>query len=293
MTGSTFSSTAISVASTGGVDVTIGEGNEAQLRAFLTRHLGENYPGMPERDVIVQLDELPSDLPFDIAILTDFDIIGSVVQHGELNQTQIYLRTEQTPDAVDQILRTQLEAVDFTAPRNNHVMAGHNIFSEHDPWRNMLCSPDRESAVSFNAVANDAGQTDLFISISPSSPFSGPCADDGPMGRPHRPQILPQLTTPPNTRVSPRGSGFSNNEMHTEALLTSPLRVAELMSHYVAQFEALGWQQTGASETDDLAWRGWRVQGEKEKAWSVTVALMRKAGEENRYLITLRAQRER
>ncbi|MCH9662843.1 MAG: hypothetical protein K0U66_04170, partial [Gammaproteobacteria bacterium] len=103
-----------------GPALAISKGDEAQLRAFLQRHLGDRYRGRFEYSMAVLLGNLPDDLPFDSAILADFEVIGSWIQSGENNHSQIYLTEQQDADTVLQTLSTQLRAEGFVVPGNMH-----------------------------------------------------------------------------------------------------------------------------------------------------------------------------
>jgi hypothetical protein len=88
-------------------------------------------------------------------------------------------------------------------------------------------------------------------------------------------------------RTYSSGSGGGGDNIEASIGFVGEITIAELTAHYHPQLIEYGWQQLGASETEEMAWSGWSVPHDDGK-YTATFYIVREAGSTNRFEATLR-----
>lgn len=275
--------------------VTLGNGSKAQLRTLIERYFGRSFYGMPERSISIDFGKVPEDLPFDAEVLERFDVVGYIAEMGEHPHTQLYLTANADAQATQQKLEDGLEESGFIE-RSSASARRNTVFLGQEPIAKTFCNAESQTLLNYTIFTRSSGETELFIRIDEISPFNSQCTDRLNAPSPSAPQVvpdhtavLPRLKVPPNTTIEPSGGGHGMREAFTEAKLTSSLTVSELMAFYQEQLLDLDWEQIETSQTNKLGWSGWRFADEQGRHWDATVYLVRKAGTDDQFVITMRA----
>jgi hypothetical protein len=270
--------------------VTVYGGDESSLREFLRQYLIAPFGLNDDSATTVYVGTLPPDLPLTLDIPADMTTVGTIVTTGEYSNSQLLFSLEQ--DVTDSLaaLRQQLQSQGYFQPSPS----GEVFQTQPDDYVSW-CNPEGTLAVVVTGrnLADRTGIIRLFITHV--LPTNGPCAS-APAGGSGRSgdleSVLPTLAAPPN--VAAFQSGMSSGGDSVEAMVgfTGDITIAALAEHYHAQLEAAGWQQLGASQTEDIAWSGWSIT-EDDRSYMGTFTLVRDAGSSDRFRASLRIEQAR
>lgn len=246
--------------------------------------------GSPEPSVLV--GEMPEGLADRLWLPEDAQVYGTIVEEGIVTQAGDVSFSEPGSITVVVGVGMQAEAVKARLREQMAALGWRSIeaFERIGPQTQqgalipvVFCSETNEAVwVLADARGSDAGRSLLRINVSPDREGS-PCRPqperqlprspprDVPPG-PERARMaerlrLSDLTPPPSSFMAagrcPAGSaGMSTTNVSTE------LSPAELVEHYAAQLEQVGWERSDPGSPPPAASAGWRrvLDGESYEA---------------------------
>jgi uncharacterized protein len=259
-------------------------GDDSMLRPFLDRWFSSMYRGLG-LETTLTLGGLPDDLPFELVAPLGTQALYSLERSQGMGTLIALHASLPAPDALD-YLAVRLGEQGY-APAETSPTPG-DVFGQ--PEQGMtLCSPDGELGVMVTALPQETGSDiDIFILAADNTRCSG-AGQDTVASR-----LLPRLTLPAGQPVqfSATGSGGSERNAYANSLLTIDLSPAELAAHYSQQLQAAGWQQTGESQTDAVAWSVWQFSDERGRPWVGTLLVAERPAQENALLVQIQIERQ-
>ncbi len=266
--------------------VTIVGGNEETLRQFLRQYFVQPFASNNETNTTLYIGALPDDLPFNLELPDGMTVAGSVVTTGEFPSTQLILAAQQNAVENVNVLREQLLDQGYTRP----TQSGNEIFQSQSNEYAPLCSPDDRFMVMLNGVTMEDGAGTLHIYLNNVEPFGSPCTMEATQSSSNPFEaIAPTLTAPANISVYSSGAGSSGDSFEASISFTGETTIAALSEHYEAQLQAAGWQQSGAGQTEDVAWSGWTIT-EGDQQYAATFYIVRSARSSDRFQATMRLE---
>lgn len=269
--------------------VVIHGGDEETLREFLRQYLISPFTTGDESTTEVYIGTLPPELPFTLELPAGMEVVGSVVTMGEFANSQLMFTADQNVAEIVTTLRQQLESQGY---ERMNMGGGGQIFQTESGDYLPQCSPDDTHSVIVNGRSLPDGGGVVRFYINNESPLGGNCAQIPPdrISEDEYAAIMPNLPAPAN--VASFSSGMSSGGDHVEATigLRGETTIAALAEHYNGSLEDAGWHQTGASQTEDMAWSGWTIT-DNEQSYVGTFYVVRDAGSSDRFYASLRIER--
>jgi uncharacterized protein len=271
--------------------VTIHGGDEETLREFLRQYLLAPFGFNDENATTVYIGTLPPELPLTLDIPAGITTVGAIVTTGEYSNTQLLFSLEQNVTDSLAMLRQQLQSQDYFQPAPPSGEVFQTQPDDYVSW----CNPEGTLAVVVTGrnLADRTGIIRLFITHV--LPTNGPCASasaGASGGSGDLESALPTLAAPPNVAAFQSGMSSSGDSVEATVGFTGDTTIALLAEHYIAQLQAAGWQQMGASQTEDMAWSGLSVTND-DRSYRATFYIVRDAGSSDRFRATLRIERAR
>ena len=240
-------------------------GDEASLREFL-RHYMDDY-GPFGTDSTVVIGALPQNLPFDLPIPDETQIIGSVVG-GEHDGIEIIADSQLPIHEVVAFYEGALtEAADWRTldPIGGFVQEGTaGLFCYGDTSLNLIVLPSRELRFTIGIAADE-----ISCAVPPEAPRDAAT-------------IMPRLVSPEGVVLmsGSGGGGSGGSSAYTWVMLTSALPIDEIAATYQAQFEAAGWQQASREAGEKFSWSAWTFTDADGGQWNGTFTLTGMADDE-------------
>ena len=261
------------------------DNSDTELTRLIKRYL--TYPGSSYGEIEILVGELPSDLPVDVPIPEDAEVIGSITtpRSGKYKSIQIMLDVPQEPDEITKFYRDCLteegwreevkrpSAGGFVSPM---VRSRVNFCYEGKILLNVYAYPTEEGK-----------PTDVRLHVN-NDPQTVAYAE-----RPVRPgagDVLPALL-PPEGAMAPKGAiqmlggggGSGTGRQYSQATLETSLSIEELHTHYRAQLLEAGWKLKEEGGKGTVAWSTWSFADESDNDW-VGLLLVRAPKEDCRIL---------
>jgi hypothetical protein len=109
-----------------------------------------------------------------------------------------------------------------------------------------------------------------IVSWNSGDPFAHhPCAKQA--FAPYHPDVVPTLQGPPGVVVHARGSGGGPDEYSTTGSALTEMPSAELLAHFAAQLETMGWKAEERGAIGPAAWSRWRLPTQEWRAFLVVL----------------------
>lgn len=277
----------------------------ARIRELAERLLqGPAAFGPDGQTAIVQLlpGQVPPDLGFDVPVLPETRLIGSLARRagGRLLSAEVLYEVSGAPATVLGSYREALAVQGWTSPPQS-PFGTPGGFQAGPPFGPpefaFLCRTADGPPMMITANPRDGGRSDVRLSVQtisaapPGAPFSGPCSVQPVvqvLPRP-RPNPLPMLTPPTGVQLVPLGGGGGPGLLGSEAVALTDRSAAELAQHFAVQLAEAGWRQVAAQDSGPFAWSVWEVVGDAPGQGAFT-ALRSPGG--NRVVLSLRLYSE-
>jgi hypothetical protein len=273
----------VAVAAQNGTAQVIG-GDEAALRELLARSLA-SYPAYEGSESTVHVGSLPDNLPFELNLPDDTQVIGSV-QRGESSPTEIFIDVPQSPENVITFFEESFSGDDWRLV-DGFPGGGFTTMPSDSAF---YCSETFDALVNISAFGYGDAMSDTRLYVSPAEPYLCSEADGSVTQDPYR--LLPQLQTPEGVTLLQGGGGGGGSgpgfqSVSTQAyLLSDDLSLSDIMDAYNEQLEAFGWQPVGQESGDKLGWSGWTVASDG-KTWNGILTLTAHPTAPDQYTATL------
>lgn len=281
------------------VTVALAEADNADTEAFRTFvRAAYAVMGLQSDSITVSVGVLPASLPVSLTIPPTATIIGGLAQTGEFENSQIFLSSPDSVDALVTTMRQQLTDAGYTAAPVEFGGGPGEVFVSTRQIANPLiyCAPDDATTLALSTLTVAGNFEILGLSIDPASGFGGPCGDPSLAMSDNFSTVLPRLLPPAASQVLASGGGSGSSpdgfNISAQADIESQLSATELADHYIAQLETAGWTQLDVNQVDNLHWSAWSFTDEDENEWNATFYIVQQGGEDDGYIATLRAETE-
>jgi hypothetical protein len=212
---------------------------------FVTRIFGRHTTLLEGR--------LPDPLE-DLSLPEGTQVVGSLIQgHGA--QMTVLLDSPLPPNRCSTAMRRVLEAHGW---QEEHPPAHKQLFVDprHPPvlpsWQRQPHVLFMKRGASLRLEVQDErtpeGRTAVRVMVQPHVP---PFVRDAQAGVLH--ELLPELMIPEESRLEGNGGGFGRFNASSTATVVTELSAGELLDHFLAQLEQVGWEQRDRLESPHLA----------------------------------------
>ena len=246
--------------------------DETGLRRLAERLVGAwGAPG--EMRVELHVATLPPGMPAALPLPATFDLVGSLARYERdaLVSLQVVLDGPARPGEALAALRAAFEAEDWT------------IIADHEPVEvgfvptiqtvfARACAPeapgDARPVAYLNASPGAPGTTDVRIDLTPDA-WEGACIPHQSYREDRdRYAPLPTLGAPPDSEVTGSLVSLEIENASAHAVLRGAIPIAEIVAHYEAELEALGWSSVPGAVTDDFGTRSpWSLVTGAGRLW--------------------------
>ena len=264
-------------------------GDEDALREFVLRYLGAG--GAYTEDTTILIGALPDELPFDLPLPNDAQIVGSIVR-SDSHSIEIIADSALEPDAVVAFFDDAL-ADGWESAQGGMMPVGG--FVENPFTMGQFCYNEGEAALNINASSAPSGMTDIrFYIISPGDAYM--CAGGSEMAVQDAFRLLPRLTTPEGVELLPGsggggGGGFpGRRSASSTANLTTERPLQDIADDYNAQLVDAGWEQSDSAVSGGVAWSGWTFTDETGARWGGTFTITASPTDDGEYAAWLMIQ---
>ena len=252
------------------------DGSDTELTRLVKRYL--TYPGSPYGEFEMLVGELPSDLPADVPIPEDAEVIGSIVRSDKYTMIQIMLDAPQEPDEILEFYRDYLTEKGWQEMKQP---SSSGFVSPMMRSRVNFCYEGKIS-LSMSAYTTEEGKpTDVRLYVS-DDPQSCKAYTEEPV-RPGAGDVLPALMAPEGAIQRGGGGGGGSDRRYSQATLETSLSIDELHTHYRAQILEAGWDLREEGSKGTVAWSTWSFADESDNDW-VGLLLVRAPKEDWRIL---------
>ena len=237
----------------------------------------------------IYIGTLPDDLPFELVLPDDAQVVGSIVR-SDSNTYEIIADTQLEPDAVVDFFT---DALPDTWERIEGPVMSPGGFVEREFTGGLFCSDDASLNVNVSTTDGEMSDLRLYI-VSPADPYM--CEGGAEMAMRDPFMMLPRLETPEGVELLPgsgggSGGGFPGRRSATStANLATELPLDELAAAYNSQLEAAGWEQTDSAVSGGVAWSGWTFTDDEGALWGGTFTLTANPTNEGEYTAWLMIQ---
>lgn len=264
--------------------VEIKGGDADSIREFLLRTLRTTGPAGDH--VTVYIGSLPDDLPFELPLPDDAQIIGSIT-HSAFGNTEVIFDTAAGPKDLVTFFTDALSGDAWQANTNMPGMQGG--FVQQEISTISFCYNTSEAWVTVNSSAVDDGLTDAHIYIaSPGDAYMCGGNEINMAGDAYA--MLPELRTPEGVEILPTGiSGGGGGgapgqrSANMSVVLGTERPVADVIADYNTQLEAAGWTNVMMESGVGFAWSGWTFTDETGTIWGGTLTLTANPTAENQF----------
>ena len=258
--------------------VTIMGGDEASISRLLEK-MSANY-SQTGSHIEIWIEQLPDDLPFDLEIPENMEIIGSI-DRGEFGGIEVYAESTELPqdisatfaEIVMQLPEWTLMGADMRRPTGGFVDVPPSFIN--------FCHESGEMGIMFTAqpsaeITNinfSIQRGDFVFSCEPELMASSRIQND-PFS------LIPELRSPEGVHLDPSrtggggGGGFPGTRFASQsAILKTELSLSEFYSTYTEQLEALDWEFIGSDVDETFSWSNWKFIDSDEDEWAVTFTI--------------------
>ena len=277
------------LAQDGGESTPVLGGDEASLRALLSR-LAESY-GPDGGHSEIEVGAVTARLPFSLPLPDDTEVLGSI---SDLNGTDTY--------HVQVIATSALEPADIVAFYEDALTAEpwHDMREltgdapggftvQQSDWANFCYGDSALFQVSARALTDATTDIRYHVQLSPLPDL---CTGNYPSTNAGQAfGLLPALFPPDGATQlgSSGGSGGTNGlpAVYSAADLETDLSLDALHTAYADQLAAAGWEALSQEVGTHLAWSGWRFTDDDSRPWEATLTIVGKAVASNQVTIQL------
>lgn len=252
-----------------GGQVEIIGGDEQSLRKFIQRYFSPRYLGAGDGDTKILIGSLPDDLPIDLPLPEDAQVIAYIRQPYAFNQ--VILDVPQTPEDVLAFYTQSLADLGWRQAQANQPGGG---FISVEVSSGRFCLGENDAYLEVRALEAPEGLTDVLLTLQvPVDAYL--CQETGPEYMDAGSRLIPSLEAPQGVQISSSGSGGSSDgSAYNTADLQTSLSIDELLSHYNAQLEQAGWELVDQGTSEVVAWSAWKFLDDQGDEWGGNLIVM-------------------
>jgi hypothetical protein len=257
--------------------------NSTLLQELALRLLRIQMHGDPDApgDTQLMVGTLPATLPVELPLPDGCRVLGSLVR-PYLGLT-VVLDCTQTSEQILDFYRERMTAAGWSELEMPHRPSGFE--PDYYGSRRTYCFGARGPALNIQALQRPGAPTEAQLNLQ-TDPVYSPCAQR------HRPMgmnsPIPSLSSPPGSRLMPRGSGGGNGSWHSEATLDTDLEPWAIAEHFASLLERAGWARTAAGRGGPLAWSTWTFHDSEHDPWSGLLLVLKRPATQRSYLLSVR-----
>jgi hypothetical protein len=269
-------------------------GSESELVRLVRRMFSFRYPGAPDPgEVQVLAGQLPDELPVELPMPDDADVVGSVVRGDE--NVEIVLDVPGEPESVLDAYEERLAAAGWREPEIETPPEGGFVQAD-GAFGNSFCREGEEPYLTVSSsVLDDSDVSDVRLSLNSSSEGFTPCEEQMiPPGPPGVQGLIPRLEAPRDATMLEGGEGGGGgNSWYSSSTLKTEMSAANLEEHYREQLEKAGWNREDGGAGGPAAWSTWTFTDDADDAWSGVFLALEVPREEDARFVHVRIQRPR
>lgn len=245
----------------------------------LPRRLVERLLGSPDVEQQILVGQLPKSLPVQLPLPDNAQIIGSTVTNQE--NFQILLDVPQPPAQVQAFYQERLSTAGWKAQPSFPQQGGFVPSGISSIPILSFCQGTEGPLLLVRVMSVPNAPTDVRLTLENNS--GGLACSQGDTPPPVLDVPFPTLVAPPNTQVSPRGGGGSNDYQVSRAILKTELDTQDLAEYYEDQFKQAGWTRLSGQLNRSGVLSTWTYKDEKGKSWLGVLSFTPVEGMENQY----------
>lgn len=253
-------------------------GDEAQLRELLSRIVVPLYFGQTANDEgpRITVGALPDDLPFEIPVPDNAEVLGGMANLGTMRTGQIYLNAPGSLEEIRDFYAEALKTAGWHDAPNSQPRSG---FLPEQPLTLAYCSRDNETLLTVALLGSN--EEVAPVNIYWQDAYTGACESDPRISSGINP-IIPLIAQPPGTQIHGGSSGGGGDDgSFISATLTTDQSAEALANYYTNQLVEQSWEMTGESNTDVSTTSTWTTTDADGDTW-LGVLLVVDAGDDQR-----------
>jgi hypothetical protein len=223
--------------------------DEDHLKTLALRLLGAPFPGKPQPDYLeLVVDALPADLPFTLPLPKGANILGSLVEDGDM--AHIVINAPISENRLLMFYRNELLVNEWRELPSQDLIGG---FQQVKTVHFVQDHIGVRMSISLHKVTAD--QTDAHFYIYFGKLYTG-------FVQPSRPPtritpLLPILDSPDNAKTILYSGGARGDYCYSMISLETSLDVIFLETHYREQLSRAGWESVFHTTMENLALSTW------------------------------------
>ena len=253
---------------------------DTELNRLVKRYLAS--PGAPYGAPEILVCQLPSDLPIDIPIPEDAEVVGSIVRSDKYTNIQIILDVPWEPEEVLEFYRDRLTEgwEEMKRPSQGGFVSSFMSFPA------TFCH-NQEISLSISAYPVEEGKpADVRLRLNDDPQYCKAYTEEPVRPGVYPGDILPALFAPEDIVQRGGGGGGSSDRQYSTATLETSLGTGELHAHYKAQLLEAGWKLKEEGSGRTIAWSTWSLVDDLDNDWA-GLLLVRATNEDWRILYLL------
>lgn len=263
-------------------EVVVNGGSEDDLRAFISRLLATFGPGGDNPAVYV--GQLPPELPFELTLPENTNLLGSVVRQnafmgspsGDTEFSEIFLSSDLSPEELAAFFGPQFSAGEWKMINEN--VNPSSGFNANASYYGSYCRNEAELNLSIDAFAAAGSRTLLTLRVQVPGDAYMCSGDNQPVVDPYR--QIPSFDVPEGVSINgSRGPALSYYvpaplSASTAVSLDSSLGADQILEAYNNQLQNLGWEMQTAEGMDIFGRSLWTFTSEDGETWNAVMVVM-------------------
>ena len=224
------------------------------------------------------LEQMPKDLPVELPLPRQFQIIASLQQKNSF--FVILIKIPQSPSTIQCWYSNRLRALGWYCWQADEIFFNLNSFgvpasASNNPLTSLLTFCYRPKSLTLTLQTRRIGEHNTYVKlkITADKEFHSPCQASWERSILNM-LPMPQLVPPLKTKVQKKRAGGTIGEWLSEAKIQTSLNGFALLAHYKAQLIQAGWTQRTSDHREQLLWSVWTLDGVDNKVWKLVLSFI-------------------
>jgi hypothetical protein len=211
---------------------------------------------------------LPQELPFELPLADEMEILGSLVRRGEdeeLLNVQVVLDAATTTEEAMAALQSRLQGAGWTGRREPQP---GGFVPVQPSLSGVFCAPEDAAFMYVNSFFVASGPTDVRLDINLEAGYT-PCPGIAEMPfDPYTDQApLPTLSAPEESELFVYGFSMEREAAASSARVLAGLSGEALLHHYETQLEAARWERLEGEAIGPVSYSRFGYEDEEGGSW--------------------------
>jgi hypothetical protein len=283
------------------MDETSDTNREDTLRDLALRLLSQNYGlGHSSRATELIVGRLPDEMPADVPILEDSQVIGALVSEVMGYKGYIViLGSDFPPEQIYDLYDARLRAAGWDKPDWDSFLGRGGFTAGHSIHR-MFAYYKGDEGPTLHVLAYDVadGSSEVRLNLNTVPQPRQNREQMERMAQMHAftvEQIIPDLKPPRGGWQQPGGSSGGGNHWNSNTEMVTEQDASSVAAHYISQLEVGGWIRVGEGQQDGLAWSIWDYVDKEGEPWIGQLFIMErpleKIAPKRRYFLSVHAHK--